>query len=121
MIKANRILAEARRDELRAQNEQGETGGMETATDDVHEPIAEDLEVWEEPNQCMDEEMEDPFNHLLHDIDEDLTMTPCATEHSVPNVPPSGGTHASSSTAPCCIAETQQRIAARASACGSRI
>ena len=76
---------EARRDALQAQKEPGETEDMEMATDDLHQPFAEDQEMCEEPNQCMDEETEDPFGDLQHNLDKDLTTTSSATEHSEPN------------------------------------
>ena len=93
---------------------------METATDDPHEPYAEDQEMWEEPNQCMDEETEDPFAFLQHNLDKDLTTTPSATEHSEPNEPPSGDAHGSS-IAVCSAAMQQQQLAVHASSPGRRL
>ena len=69
----------------------------------------------------MDEEMEDTFNILQHDLDKDLTTTPAATEHSEPNEPPSGSNLASCSTATCSVVAMQQHPVAQASACGPRI
>ena len=58
-------------------------------TDDLHEPFAEDQEMWEEQNQCMDEETQDPFGHMQHNLDKDLTTTSPTSEHSEPDEPPS--------------------------------
>ena len=92
MIKANRVLAGARRDAMKTQREPGETEDMERATDDQHEPFSEDHEMWEEPNQHWNDEMEDPFGHLQHNLDEDLCTTSSATEHSEQAERPCGST-----------------------------
>ena len=56
------------------------------AKDDPQEPFAEDQAMWEELNQCVDEETEDPFGHLQHNLDKDLTTFSSTSEHSLPSV-----------------------------------
>ena len=114
-IKANRILAEARREALRAMSEQGVTAataaaaataaevaaeaGAAIAMNNMHELVAEDHAEREEPNSYADEEFEDLFCFPTNDLDKDLNATPSTTELCFPSVPPREHNPVS-----CCIA-----------------
>ena len=120
-IRANRILAEARREAIRAQSDQGEAEDPATAKDNLHDPFAEDLEIWEEPNARLDEELEDMPICAPYDLDKDLSSTPSATVYSAPNMLPCGSVRASCSNATSSAATMQQHPAAGDCACDPRI
>ena len=84
-IQANRILAKPDAMHFKHRKSQARRKTWRWQRDDLHQPFAEDQEMCEEPNQCMDEETEDPFGDLQHNLDKDLTTTSSATEHSEPN------------------------------------
>ena len=76
-LKANRVLAEARRDYLKAEGKQAESEDQETATDDSHMSSAEDHMMQEESclHEIEERELEDPHGHLQHNLDADIRVT----------------------------------------------